>query len=107
MPETSFCTLLCRYFFFGWLFRDVREGDMFERAANLRFNREQARWLPVYLRRWLGWGVFFCALAVAAEGLLPGSRLSSLLYAVGGLSISFNIAIAAVWIGLRQGHGPA
>ena len=84
-----------------------RTGDMFKRAANLRFNREQARWLPVYIRRWLGWGGMFCALAAVADQLLPAYPVARLLYAVGGLSISFNIAIAAVWIGLRGLDGPA
>ena len=41
----SFGTLLYRYFFFGWLFKDVNRGNLLERAAAWRHNREQARWL--------------------------------------------------------------
>jgi hypothetical protein len=105
--EPTFCTLVCRYFFFGWLFKDVRAGDVFERAAAVRYNREQARWLPVYMLRWLWWGLSFSALAMAAEVLLQATATSSLLYAIGALSVSFNVAILAAWVGLKGLTWPA
>ena len=55
--QMAFRTLLCRYFFFGWLFKDVNQGNLLERAAAWRHNRSQARWLPTYMRRWLWCGV--------------------------------------------------
>lgn len=106
MQETSFCTLLYRYFCFGWLFRDVGSGDLFQRAAAVRHNREQARWLPTYLMRWLWWGLAFYTLGNVAELLLEALTLSTLLYAAGSLSVPFTVAIAAAWIGLRA-QGPA
>lgn len=106
MQESSFCSLLYRYFFFGWLFRDVGQGDVFERAAAVRYNREQARWLPTYLMRWLWWGLAFYALGSVAELLLDALTLSTLLYAAGALSVPFTVAIAAAWISLRS-QGPA
>ena len=62
MP-TPFSTLLYRYFFYGWLFCDVGRGTVWERAAAWRHNREQARWLPTYIRRWLVIGVGLFATA--------------------------------------------
>jgi len=59
----SFSTLLYRYFFFGWLFKDVNHGNLLERAAAWRHNRAQARWLPTYLRRWLWCAAFFYGLS--------------------------------------------
>ena len=57
-----FSTLLYRYFLFGWLFKDVNRGNVLERAAAWRHNREQARWLPTYMRRWIWVAVsFLCA----------------------------------------------
>ena len=106
MQDPSFHTLLYRYFFFGWLFKDVGRGNLFERAAALRYNREQARWLPVYLLRWLWWGLLFYTLGSAAELLLEAPVLANLLFAVGGLAVPFNVAIGAAWIGLRGLHGP-
>ena len=57
----AFRTLLYRYFFFGWLFRDATRGNLFERAAAWRHNQAQAHWLPTYMRRWLVVGLMLCA----------------------------------------------
>jgi len=64
-PSVSFGSLLYRYWFFGWLFRDACRGNALERDAALRHNSDRARWLPTYMRRW--------------------SILAVLLYAVGGM----------------------
>lgn len=106
MEEPAFRTLLYRYFFFDWLFKDAGSGNLFERAAAVRHNREQARWLPVYVLRWLWWGLAFYALGSAAELLLEAQTLATLLYVTGALSLPFNVAIAAAWIGLKGMHGP-
>jgi len=106
VQESSFCSLLYRYFFFGWLFKDVGSGDVFERAAAVRHNREQARWLPTYMMRWLWWGLAFYTLGSLSELLLEAATLSTLLYAAGSLSVPFNVAIAAAWVGLKGTHGP-
>src|SRR4051812_15330795 len=63
----SFRTLLYRYFFFGWLFKDVNRGNLLERSAAWRYNREQARWLPTYMRRWMWCGLFFYSLGAVVE----------------------------------------
>ena len=36
MQALAFRTLLYRYFFFGWLYKDVSRGSMLERAALAR-----------------------------------------------------------------------
>lgn len=106
MQESSFCSLLYRYFFFGWLFKDAGSDDVFQRAAAVRHNREQARWLPIYMMRWFWWGLAFWALGSVSELMLEAAALSTIFYAVGALSVPFNVAIAAAWIGLKGLHGP-
>jgi hypothetical protein len=79
-------SLLYRYFFFDWLFKDVSCGSMMERAAAWRSNREKRRYLPIYLRRWLviflagyGLGVLFekgFELVYAAACCYSGSCIS-------------------------------
>ena len=65
MPQPlPFTALLYRYFFFGWLYKDVSRGNMWERAAAWRHNREQAHWLLTYIRRWAILGVLMFCLAV-------------------------------------------
>lgn len=107
VQEPSFSTLLYRYFFFGWLFRDVGSGNMFERAAAVRYNREQARWLPTYMLRWLWCGLLFYALGGMAELAVGQETLfTTLLYALSSLTIPFTVATCAAWLGLRGLHWP-
>src|SRR5437868_2774021 len=39
MHDVAFGTLLYRFFFFGWLYKDASHGNVFERAAALRYNK--------------------------------------------------------------------
>jgi hypothetical protein len=99
-----FRTLLYRYFFFGWLFKETGVGDVFERAAAERHNREQARWLPVYIMRWLWLGLGLYALGRIAELMLEAPGLSVLCYAISAMSMSFTITIASAWLGIKRAH---
>jgi hypothetical protein len=106
MQEPAFSTLLYRYFFFGWLFKDVTRGNMFERAAALRHNRAQAHWLPTYMRRWLWWGLLFYGLGGVIEWVFEAPGLSIVFYVPSALSIPVNAVIAAVWVGLKAWSAP-
>ena len=106
MEDLAFRTVLYRYFFFGWLFRDATRGTLFERAAAWRYNREQARWLPTYMWRWLGWGLFFYLLGGVLERLFDAPTLSMLFYVPSALCVPVNAVIAAAWIGLKALPGP-
>lgn len=101
MNELAFRTLLYRYFFFSWLFRDVSRGSRFERAAAWRHNQQQARWLPTYMRRWLGSGLLLYGLGLVCEWLLRAPLLSALFYVPGALSLPVNAVIAVCWVGLK------
>ncbi|MEJ7932362.1 hypothetical protein WG922_20485 [Ramlibacter sp. AN1015] len=102
----SFGTLLYRYFFFGWLFRDVNRGNVFERAAAWRHNRAQAHWLLLYMRRWWSWGLGFYLLGCVVELALNAPGWSALFYVPGALSVPVNAVIGAVWLGLKALPGP-
>ena len=97
----SFGTLLYRYFFFGWLFKDVNRGNVFERSAAWRHNQAQARWLPTYMRRWLWCSVFFYGVGSMVEWLLHAPALSVLFYVPSALAVPVNAVIGAAWIGLK------
>ena len=92
-----FSTLLYRYFFYGWLFRDVGRGTIWERASAWRHNRQQARWLPTYMRRWLvvGAGLFVAAWVV--ERMLMCPVLSTFFYVPSALSVPFTAVTALCW----------
>ena len=106
LTEPSFRTLLYRYFFFGWLFRDVTRGNLLERSAAWRHNQSQAHWLLTYLRRWLWCGVVFYGLGAVVETLMGAPALSALFYLPSALSVPINAVIGAVWIGLKALPGP-
>jgi hypothetical protein len=103
----AFSTLLYRYFFFSWLFRDASRGNQFERMAAWRHNQEQARWLPTYMRRWLGFGLLLCGLGAIVEMGFGGRVVSCLLYVPGVLSLPVNAVIVAAWAGLKLLSSPA
>ena len=93
----SFSTLLYRYWFYGWLFRDAGRGTVWQRAAAWRHNREQARWLPTYMKRWGVSGVLLFALAWWIEVRLSAPALSVVFYVVSVMSLPFNVVTALCW----------
>jgi hypothetical protein len=102
----SFHNLLYRYFFFGWLFRDVNRGNLFERAAAWRHNQAQARWLPTYMRRWLVLGALSFAGGVFVEVVVGAPLASALLYVPGALSVPINAVLVVAWTGLKALSAP-
>ena len=99
-------TLLYRYFFFAWLFRDASRGNLFERAAAWRHNRAQSRWLPTYLRRWLVLGALLYALGAFVELALAAPLFSALFYVGGVISLPVDAVIGIAWWMLNKLPGP-
>jgi hypothetical protein len=99
--DPSFGTLLYRYFFFDWLFKDAGHGDVFQRAAAWRHNCEQAHWLLTYMRRWLWCGLVFYAFGGCAELLLELPQLSAFFYVPASLTLPVNAVIGAAWLGFK------
>lgn len=106
MVDLPFKILLYRYFFFSWLFRDVSQGNLFERAAAWRHNQGQARWLRTYLRRWLLMGALLYALGAVTELLLQAPVLSAFFYVPLAVSLSVNTVIGVLMLGLKALSGP-
>lgn len=106
MEELAFRTLLYRYFFFDWMFKDASRGDWAERASAWRFNQSRAHWLPTYMRRWLWCGVLFSGLGGVVELMMRAPALSAIFYVPGVLSVPVNVVTVVVWIGLKALPGP-
>jgi hypothetical protein len=102
----AFRTLLYRYLFFGWLFRDVNRGSRFERAAAWRHNQAQARWLPTYMRRWLVIGIGAYAAGALVELVLGMPIASALFYVPSALAVPINALAVVVWVGLKALSAP-
>ena len=102
----SFRQLLYRYWFFGWLFRDVNRASLLERAAAWRHNQRQARWLPTYLKRWAVMTVLCFGVAALIEHGVGAPVLSAVFYVQAALGITFNVVTSAVLLGLKLMPGP-
>ena len=102
----SFRTLLYRYFFFGWLFRDVTRGNRFERSAAWRHNRDQAHWLPTYMRRWFVFGLLSYGAGLFVEVVVGAPLASVLLYVPSALSVPINAVAIVAWAGLKALSAP-
>lgn len=98
--------LLYRYFFFGWLFKDVNRGNLLERAAAWRHNQAQARWLPTYMRRWTWCGVALYLLGGLVEYAASAPGASVVFYVPSALTMPVNAVLLASWIGLKVMPAP-
>lgn len=90
-----------RYLFCDWLFRDVGRGTLLERAAAWRHNREQAKWLFTYMRRWLALGALFYLLGALTELAAVSPLASAFFFVPGALSVSVNAVLGAAWVALK------
>jgi len=92
---------LHRYFFYGWLFRDARRGDGWERWSAIRHNQQNCRWLPTYMLRWSLVGMALFGAAKFVEAGLGCPDAAAALYAAAVLVIPFNAVTAICWGCLR------
>lgn len=90
-----------RYLFCDWMFRDVRRGTLIERAAAWRHNREQAKWLATYMRRWLVLGALLHLLGALVEAVAMSPLASAFFFVPGAISVSVNAVLGAAWVALK------
>lgn len=102
----TFRQLLYRYWFFGWLFRDVNRASLLERAAAWRHNQHQARWLPTYLKRWAVMSLLCWGVGALIEHGVGAPVMSAVFYVQAALGITFNVVTSAVLLGLKVMPGP-
>lgn len=105
----SFSTLLYRYFFFGWLFRDVApcRDNLFQRAAVERHNLRQAAWLPTYALRWLVLALLVYAAGGGLELACDAPVAAASCYGAGILCLSVALAIGIAWLGITRSREPS
>ncbi len=102
VQEHSFRTLLYRYFFFEWLFKNAGQGDIFERAAAWRHNRDASRWLPLYMKRWTILGALFYGMGAFFELLMQLPVISAFFYVPSTLAFPVNAVIGVAWLGFKM-----
>jgi hypothetical protein len=74
-------------------------SGVFERAAALRYNREQSRWLPLYMLRYGVLGPCLFAASLLVESLSP--VLSAFFYVPGTMTVPMLAVAGVCWMALR------
>ena len=96
--ELPFTTLLYRFMFFDWLFRDVRAAqNLYERHAARVHNQRMSRYLPVYLRRWSFLTAFDFGLGCLVERVLQAGVLSAWFFTWSCVTLTGMVVITVAW----------
>ncbi|KQQ97291.1 hypothetical protein [Massilia sp. Leaf139] len=105
--ELRFRTLLYRFIFFDWLFKDVSGARTpIERHAATQHNRRMSKYLPVYLRRWSFLTVLDFALGCLVERALQATLLSAWFFTWSCITATGAVVITVAWIFLTQPQQP-
>lgn len=101
--RASLVTGMHRYFFYAWLFRDADRGSSLERAAALRHNQAQAKWLPIYMGRAIAGGAVVLAFETLFEQVLRWPVVAAA-FAVALVFVALFLLITVIsWAFLRGG----
>lgn len=102
--ELPFSTLLYRFMFFDWLFRDASQArNLYERHAAVQHNRRMSKYLPTYLRRWSFLTAFDFGLGWMFERLLSASVLSAWFFTWSCVTLTGMVVISVAWVVLAHG----
>ena len=98
LAPMPFSTLLYRFMFFGWMFRDTSAArNLYERHAALQHNRRMCMYFPTYLRRWSFFTAFDFGLGVLFERALQASMLSAWFFTWSCVTLTGMVVIFVAW----------
>jgi hypothetical protein len=103
----SLRSLLYRYWFWEWLFVDLRQvAGVYQRAAAWRHNVGQRRHLPVYMRRWLVVTAANLAVAAVLEKALAWMLSAAVFYTNTCIAVCVLLVTFVGWLLLGRRDGP-
>jgi hypothetical protein len=103
VAEMPFSTLLYRFMFFDWLFRDIGAArNLYERHAAVQHNRRMCKYFPTYLRRWSFFTAFDFGLGFLFERLLQASVLSAWFFTWSCVTLTGMVVISVAWFFLAN-----
>lgn len=101
--ELPFRTLLYRFMFFDWLFRDASAArNLFERHAAWQHNRRMCMYMPTYLRRWSFLTAFDFGLGILFERALQASLVSAWFFTWSCVTLTGMVVISVAWLFLAN-----
>lgn len=93
-------TVLFRYFFFHWLFRDASVQELYLRSAAIAHNKANRHHLITYLRRWIALTLLMYFFGIMLEQF--NTLACVFFYTVAALCACTIVKITVVWIFLGQ-----
>jgi hypothetical protein len=103
----SLRSLLYRYWFWEWLFVDLRQGaGVYQRAAAWRHNVGQRRHLPVYMRRWLALTAANLLVAAVLEKALSWMLSAAVFYTNTCIAVCVLLVTFVGWLLLGRRERP-
>lgn len=103
ISEMPFRTLLYRFMFFDWLFRDTSAAhDLYERHAAWQHNRRMCMYMPTYLRRWSFLTAFDFGLGYLFERALQASLVSAWFFTWSCVTLTGMVVISVAWLFLAN-----
>ncbi len=93
-------SVLFRYFFFHWLFRDASVNELYQRSAAIAHNKANRHHLLAYLRRWIALTLLMYFAGIMLEQV---NTLACVLFYTIAALCTCNIAkITVAWIFLGK-----
>jgi hypothetical protein len=103
VPVVTFSTLLYRFLFFDWLFRDMSKAStIIERHSVWQHNRKMRKYLPVYLWRWMVIAAIDFALGCLFEQLLQTGFVAAWFFTWSCITVTGMGVIVLMWIFLGK-----
>jgi hypothetical protein len=103
ISEMPFRTLLYRFMFFDWLFRDASAApSLYERHAAWQHNRRMCMYMPTYLRRWSFLTAFDFGLGCLFERALQASLVSAWFFTWSCVTLTGMVVISVAWLFLAN-----
>jgi hypothetical protein len=94
----AFSTLLYRFLFFDWLFRDISAATtVLEKRLAWQHNRRMRIHLPTYLRRWSVITAIDFALGCLFEHILQAGMVAAWFFTWSCISVTGMALIAVIW----------
>jgi len=95
-------SLLYRYWFWGWLFQDVNEGDLLARHASWRHNAAMRACLRTYMWRWLACTAATSAVAQGVQAATTTSFVPAIFYTSSVLAVMVFVIALVIWVFLQR-----
>lgn len=95
-------SLVYRYWFWGWLFRDVNDGDLLRRNASWHHNVAMRSCLRTYMWRWLVCTAATAGVAQGVEAATATTVVPAIFYTSSVIAVVVFTLALTIWMFLAR-----